>query len=134
MNARQTRRVSRRRSGNRPALRISLIAAGACVPVAVVGYALTAATGGPVTDAAYGSPYGAKLHAYGAKDDGGWGRGGYTMMPGPAGDRSRCAGRAGHRRRRPRGSRRGPGQRRGRAGKYRAPQRRPGRQRGHHEQ
>ena len=79
MYSRKTRRNPRRRSGSRSALRMSLIAAGGCVPVLVIGYAVTATHGGHAADAANVSAAG------GSTGVGGWGRGGYTMMPGPAG-------------------------------------------------
>jgi Peptidase A4 family len=95
MKSRQTRRVARRRSGNPSALRISVIAVGTCVPVAVVGYVVSTAHGGPVADAAYSSAHG-KFPVNGGKHDGGYGRGGYTMMPpGSGGSGSRGAGQAG---------------------------------------
>src|ERR1700747_1898672 len=76
MYSRNTRRNSRRRSGSR-ATRLSLIAAGACVSVLVIGYAIATHGGRAVNTASVSSP-GADNGA------GGWGRGGYTMMPGPA--------------------------------------------------
>jgi Peptidase A4 family len=80
MDSRKTRHNSRRLSGSRSALRMSLIAAGACVPVLVIGYAVTATHGGAAVNTAHVS----RLGGHGAKI-GGWGRGGYTMMPGPTG-------------------------------------------------
>jgi Peptidase A4 family len=77
MYSRNTPRNSRRRSGSR-ATRVSLIAAGACIPVLVVAYVVTTHGGRAVSAANVSSP---------GSDNGvgGWGRGGYTMMPGPAG-------------------------------------------------
>lgn len=93
MNSRQVRRVSRRRSGSRNTLRISVIAAGACVPVAVVGYVVATNHGGQVASTAYSQHGGISLD--GGQGDGGWGRGGYTMMPPPpAGSASGAAGQA----------------------------------------
>jgi hypothetical protein len=96
MKSRQTRRVARRRIGNRSALRISVIAVGTCVPVAVVGYVVSTTHGGPVADAAYSSSHG-HFPASGGKHDGGYGRGGYTMMPPPgsAGSGSSASGQPG---------------------------------------
>jgi hypothetical protein len=90
------RRYTRRRrysSGSRAATRrLLLIAAAACVPVLIIAYAVTATHGGRAVDTA--DVTGAGLQpAYGhAARAGGWGRGGYTMMPGPA--RSSSAGSA----------------------------------------
>jgi Peptidase A4 family len=86
------RRYTRRRrysSGSRPATwRLLLVAAAACVPVLIIAYAVTATHGGRAVDTA--DVTGAGLRpAYGhTARDGGWGRGGYTMMPGPAGSSS----------------------------------------------
>ena len=77
MYSRNTPRNSRRRSGSRTT-RVSLLAAGACIPVLVVAYVVTTHGGRAVRTANVSSP----LSDNGA---GGWGRGGYTMMPGPAG-------------------------------------------------
>jgi hypothetical protein len=74
MHSRKVRRNSR----SRPALRVFLVSA-ACVPVLVIAYAVTAAHAGRAVDTANVSVPGAGRGA------GGWGRGGYTMMPGPAG-------------------------------------------------
>jgi hypothetical protein len=79
MYSRKTRRNSRRRTGSRTALRVSLVAAGGCVPVLVIGYAVAATHSGRAADTADVSVPSAGTGA------GGWGRGGYTMMPGPAG-------------------------------------------------
>ena len=54
---------------------IVLIAAGICVPVLAVAYAVTTGHGERAVDAA----------SVGTAGPGGWGRGGDTMMPGPAG-------------------------------------------------
>jgi hypothetical protein len=74
--------------------RLLLVAAVACVPVLIIAYALTATNDGRAVDAA--DVTGASLQiGYGhaadghAADGGGWRRGGYTMMPGPAGYPSR---------------------------------------------
>jgi hypothetical protein len=86
MYPRRTSRRPRRSSGSRrPTWRLWLIAGGTCVPLLIVAYALTMAGGESGTDAAYVS--GTVAHgAYGQTSGaGGWGRGGYTMMPGPAG-------------------------------------------------
>jgi hypothetical protein len=73
-------RKVRRNSRSRPAaLRVFLISAAACVPVLVIAYAVTAAHDGRAVDTANVSVPGAGRGADG------WGRGGYTMMPGPAG-------------------------------------------------
>jgi hypothetical protein len=58
--------------------RVCLVSAGACVPVLVVASAVTATHSGRAVDTANVSVPGAGTGA------GGWGRGGYTMMPGPA--------------------------------------------------
>jgi hypothetical protein len=78
----------RRRSGTRRATRhLWLIALGACVPLLIVAYALVTETGDNASDAAYVS--GTVAHGDHGQASGpdGWGRGGYTMMPGPAGSR-----------------------------------------------
>jgi hypothetical protein len=82
MYPRRTSRRLRRSSGSR---RLWLIAGGTCVPLLIIAYALTMVGGESATDAAYES--GTVAHgAYGqTPGSGGWGRGGYTMMPGPAG-------------------------------------------------
>jgi hypothetical protein len=84
------RRAPRRRrypSGPQRAARrrLLLVAAAACVPVLIIAYALTSTHDGRAVDAA--DVTGAGLQAgYGHADRaGGWGKGGYTMMPGPAG-------------------------------------------------
>lgn len=58
-------------------LRVSLVVAGACAPVLVVGYAVAATHSGHAANTADVSSLGSWNGA------GGWGRGGYTMMPGP---------------------------------------------------
>ena len=75
---------------------MSLIAAGASVPVFVVGYAVAATHGGAATSAANVSTLGsASGSAAGATTGiGGWGRGGYTMMPGPAGSTAPAPGQS----------------------------------------
>jgi Peptidase A4 family len=83
MYSRETRRNSRRRTGSRTALRVSLVAAGGCVPVLVIGYAVAATHSGRAADTADVSvPSTGTGSGTGV---GSWGRGGYTMMPGPAG-------------------------------------------------
>jgi hypothetical protein len=75
-----TQRAARRR--------LLLVAAAACVPVLIIAYALTTTRDGRAVDTA--DVTGAGLQpAYGhtARADG-WGKGGYTMMPGPAGSSS----------------------------------------------
>jgi hypothetical protein len=86
MYSRKTRRNSRRRTGSRAALRVSLVAAGACAPVLVIGYAVATTHGGHAADTADVSVPSTGTGA------GGWGRGGYTMMPGPAGSASPAQG------------------------------------------
>jgi hypothetical protein len=84
------RRAPRRRhysSGAQRAARrrLLLVAAAACVPVLIIAYALTTTRDGRAVDAADVSGAGLQS-AYGhTADSGGWRRGGYTMMPGPAG-------------------------------------------------
>jgi len=75
---------SRKARGN--AWRVCLISAAACVPVVVVGYAVTASHGGSAVDTA-------NVTAPGTAGSGAGGGGstmmpGYTMMPGPAGGAS----------------------------------------------
>jgi Peptidase A4 family len=83
VNSRRILRHSRRRPGSGSTLkRACLICAAAGVPVLVVGYAVATAHGGRATDTADVSTAGG---AHGPQDGAdGWGRGGYTMMPGPA--------------------------------------------------
>ena len=71
-------RNARRYAGRRPraALRMCLILASACVPVAVPADAVTATQGGRTASMAD--------VAASSTGAGGWGRGGYPMMPGPA--------------------------------------------------
>jgi hypothetical protein len=91
MYSRKTRRNSRRRTGSRTALRVSLVAAGGCVPVLVIGYAVAATHSGRAADTAdvsmpsAGTGSGTGVGTGSGTGVGGWGRGGYTMMPGPAG-------------------------------------------------
>src|ERR1700678_285187 len=68
--------------------RLLLVAAAACVPVLIIAYALTTTHDGRAIDTA--DVTGAGLQpAYGhTARAGGWGKGGYTMMPGPAGSSS----------------------------------------------
>ena len=80
MHFRRALRTSRRRPASRgPARRPCLIVAGACVPALVVAYAVTAAHGERAVNTASVWAPGAATRASG------WGRGGYSMMPGPAG-------------------------------------------------
>jgi hypothetical protein len=88
------RRAPRRRrysSGPQRAARrrLLLVAAATCLPVLIIAYALTATHDGRAVDTA--DVTGAGLQpAFGhTADGGGWRRGGYTMMPGPAGYPSR---------------------------------------------
>ena len=62
---------------------LALVVAGTSVPVLVVGYALMAAHSEKAVNTASVS-YPAAADA----DAGGWARGGYEMMPGPAGSAS----------------------------------------------
>jgi hypothetical protein len=81
--SRRAFRASRRRSASRgPGRRLSLVVAGASVPVFVVGYALVTAHSQRAVDAASVS------YSASGPDAGGWGRGGYMMMPGPAGSQA----------------------------------------------
>jgi Peptidase A4 family len=82
VHSRRSRRTFRRRPGSRgPVRRRYLVAAGACVPVLVIGYAVTTNHAERAVDtASVGVP-----PAGSGAASGGWGRGGYTMMPGPAG-------------------------------------------------
>ena len=77
MNSRKTHRNS---TQSRKGLRVSLIVAGACAPVLVIGYAVANTHGERAANAASVSTPGAAGSSSGV---GGWGRGGYTMMPGP---------------------------------------------------
>jgi hypothetical protein len=73
-------RASRSRFAPRgSARRLCLITAGACVPVLVTAYAATTGHAGREADTASMSALATETGA------GGWGKGGYTMMPGPAG-------------------------------------------------
>src|ERR1700678_1562675 len=75
--------------------RLLLVAAAACVPVLIIAYALTTTHDGRAVDTA--DVTGAGLQpAYGghAARAGGWGKGGYTMMPGPPGASSAESGAA----------------------------------------
>jgi hypothetical protein len=86
MYPRSTFRRPRSSSGSRhPTRRLWLIAGATCVPLLIIAYALTMVGGESATGAASVSgtvAHGAHGQISGA---GGWGRGGYTMMPGPAG-------------------------------------------------
>ena len=92
------RRTARRRrysSGTQRATRrLLLIAAAACVPVLIIAYAVTSTHSGRAVDTADVTGTGLRP-AYGhTARDGGWGKGGYTMMPGPAGSSSAESGAA----------------------------------------
>jgi Peptidase A4 family len=82
MHSRRSRRTFRRRPGTGsrgPARRRYLLAVGACVPALVIGYVVTTHHAERAVDtASVGAPPA-------EAGSGGWGRGGYTMMPGPAG-------------------------------------------------
>jgi hypothetical protein len=89
MYPRRTSRRLRRLSGSsHPTRRLWLIGVGTCVPLLVVACALVRGGVGNEADAAYVS--GSVAHgAFGQTSGaGGWGRGGYTMMPGPVGSSS----------------------------------------------
>jgi Peptidase A4 family len=80
MHSRRALRTSRRRRASHgPMRRLGLIAAGTCVPVLFIGYAVMAAHGERAVDTASVWSPGAGAGASG------WGRGGQSMMPGPAG-------------------------------------------------
>jgi hypothetical protein len=86
MHPRRSTRRRRYSSGSGLATRrLLLIAAVTSVPVLIVGYALTTGRGGRAVDTA--DVTGTSLRsAYGhTSGGGGWGRGGYPMMPGSAG-------------------------------------------------
>lgn len=79
MHSRRALRTSRRRSGSRGPVRCLGLAAVAGAGALVISYAVSTAHGERAVDtASIGSP-GASAGADG------WGRGGHTMMPGPAG-------------------------------------------------
>jgi hypothetical protein len=85
---RTSRRLRRLSASHRPTRRRWLIAGATCVPLLVVAYVLTMVGGESATDAAYlsGTPAHGTFGAHGQTSGAdGWGRGGYTMMPGPAG-------------------------------------------------
>jgi hypothetical protein len=81
MPSRRIRRPSRRRPAARGPVRglILIVAGSSCVAALVIAYAATTAHGQRAVDTASVWTPGA-----GTGSDG-WGRGGYTMMPGPAG-------------------------------------------------
>jgi hypothetical protein len=86
------RRALRRRrysSGRHGATRrLLLIAAAACVPVLIIAYAVATTHSGRAVDTADVTGAGPQS-AYGhTARAGGWGKGGYPMMPGPAGSAS----------------------------------------------
>jgi hypothetical protein len=83
------RRNSRRRRpssrSSRQIRRLWLIAAGTSIPALIIAYSVATAYGGRAADTAdvWGvGPHLTQGHTEGAD---GWGRGGYMMMPGPAG-------------------------------------------------
>jgi hypothetical protein len=69
--------------------RLLLVAAAACVPVLIIAYALTTTHDGRAVDTADVTGAGLQSQYGHTADGGGWRRGGYTMMPGPAGHPSR---------------------------------------------
>jgi Peptidase A4 family len=77
----------RRRASHDPGRRLALVLAGISVPVLVAGYALMAAHSQKAVNTASVS-----YPAAAGPDAGGWGRGGYEMMPGPAGSASSASG------------------------------------------
>ena len=76
-----TQRAARRR--------LLMVAAAACLPVLIIAYALTTTHDGRAVDTADVTGTGLQGAFGHAADSGGWRRGGYTMMPGPAGYPSR---------------------------------------------
>ena len=79
MYSRRARRVSRRRPASRgPVHRLWLVAGGTSIPVLVIAYAFMTPHGERAVDTASVSVPAAET------DAGGWGEGGYTMMPAPA--------------------------------------------------
>jgi hypothetical protein len=88
VNSRRAFRTSRRRRASHGPARLVLAVAGASVPVLVTGYALMAShSAKAVNTASVSYPAAAGSDAAGP-DTGGWSRGGYEMMPGPAGSAS----------------------------------------------
>jgi hypothetical protein len=85
-----SRKSHRNSTQSRKSLRVSLIAAGACAPVLVIGYAVATTHDGGAADAANVSTPAATTGA------GGWGRGGYTMMPAPAANAANAAAMTSH--------------------------------------
>lgn len=80
MYSRRAHRHSRRRPAPRDLVRrLGLIVAAASIPVLLIAYAVVKTHAERAVDAASVSAPGARAEA------GGWGRGGYEMMPGPAG-------------------------------------------------
>ena len=79
MYSRRARRASRRRPASQgPVRRWWLVAGGTSIPVLVVAYAFVTPHGERAVDTASVSVPAAEA------DTGGWGEGGYTMMPAPA--------------------------------------------------
>ena len=80
MHSHRAQRHSRRRHASRDlAGRLGLIVAAVSIPVLLIAYAVMAAHGEQAVNTASVSAPGA------GAEPGGWGRGGYEMMPGPAG-------------------------------------------------
>jgi len=84
--SRRARRASWRRSSSPgPARRLWLVVGGTSIPVLVIAYAFVTPQGERAVDAASVSVPGVVTDAGGAGPEaGGWGEGGYTMMPAPA--------------------------------------------------
>lgn len=79
MHSRRAPRTSRRRPASHGPMRhLGLIIVGTCVPALVIAFAVTTAHGERAVDTASVWAPGTGTGASG------WGRGGYTMMPGPA--------------------------------------------------
>ncbi len=96
MYSRRAFRTSRRYSASRGrGRRLGLVVAGASIPVFVIGYALTTAHSPRAVDAASVAYPASGPGAASGPDAGGWGRGGYMMMPGPAGSRTQGAAASG---------------------------------------
>ena len=78
MYSRRARRASRRRPASQgPVRRWWLVASGTSIPVLVVAYAFVMPHGERAVDTASVAVPAAEA------DTGGWGEGGYTMMPAP---------------------------------------------------
>jgi hypothetical protein len=84
--SRRAQRHSRRRAASRDlAGRLGLIVAAVSIPVLLIAYAVMATHGERAVNTASVSAPGA------GAEPGGWGRGGYEMMPGPAGSSAQRA-------------------------------------------